>query len=74
MIQDMKHLPCKDRLKEMELFSLEKRRLQGDLILACQYLKGGNKKEQDRLFSSVCCDRTRGNVFKLIKRGNLDWT
>ena len=32
---------------------------------AFQYLKGGYKKEGDRLFSRVCCDRKRGNGFKL---------
>ena len=30
-----------------------------------QYPKEGSKKEEDRLFSSICCDRTRGNCFKL---------
>jgi len=34
-----------------------------DLITAFQYLNGGCKKEGDRLFSTVCCDRTRRNGF-----------
>jgi len=36
--------------------------------MALQYPKGAYKKDKYRLFSRACCDRTRGNVFK-IKEG-----
>ena len=59
MIQRMKHLSYKDRLRELRL---EKRRLQGDLRVAFQCLKGSYRKENYRLFSRICCDRARGIV------------
>jgi len=54
-----------ERLRELTLFSLEKRRLQGEVIAAFQYLKGAYKKDGDRHFCRTCCDTTRGNGFKL---------
>jgi len=38
--------------------------------VAFQYLKWAYKKDGDKLFSRACCDRTRGNGFKL-KEGRL---
>jgi len=49
----MEHLPCEDRLRELGLFSLEKRRLRANMIVAFQYLKEGSEKETDSLAGTV---------------------
>jgi len=72
MIRGLENL-YEERLRELGLFSLEKRRLQGELTAAFQYLKGACRKDGHNFFSESCCDRTRTSGLKPRKgRFRLD--
>lgn len=68
MITGVEHLSVKERLRELELFNPEKRRLQGlglgELSNINTYLMGGNGGEGARLLV-VATDRARSNGHEL---------
>ena len=63
MMRGLEHLSYEERLSELELLCLEKRRLWEDLIVPFQFIKGTYKKDKGRFFTKACRDRTRGNGF-----------
>ena len=65
MIRGLEHLPYEDRLRELGLFSLDKRKLWEDLIAAFQYLKGAYRKVGAGLFIRLCSGRTSEGGFKM---------
>ena len=78
MLPELDGLSYKERLDRLGLFSLERRRLRGDLIEVYKIMRDTVQLDSQYLFPKVGESKTRGHRFKVrgesyksVQRGNL---
>ena len=68
MVKGLEVMSYEERLWELGMFSLTKRRLRGEMIAMFKYLKGCHVKEGTGLFSMAPDTKTRSSGFKLQEK------
>ena len=67
MIHGLRSLPYGERLRRLNLHSLERRRVRGDLMEVFKWIKGYNRGDINKVLIFSEHGRTRSNGFKLDK-------
>jgi len=65
MMRGLEHVPHEEKLRDLGLFSLGKRRLRRELINAYKYLKGRRQVDRARLLLVVSSERTVGTNWNM---------
>ncbi|GAB0179974.1 mitochondrial enolase superfamily member 1 [Grus japonensis] len=65
LVQGLEGVSCEEQPRALGLATLERRRLRGDLMALCSFLRRGSGEGGAELFSLGSSDRTHGNGSKL---------
>ena len=68
LVPEIRNLPYEERLKRLNLISMEERVLRGDLIETYKILTGKLNIDHEQFFQVNHNERTRGHHLKLVKR------
>ena len=66
LIPRLRNKPYEERLSELNLFSLTKRRLRGDLIEVFKIIKGIENMDIEKYFTIDTSNITRNNGYKIV--------
>ena len=66
LIPRLRNKPYEERLSELNLFSLTKRRLRGDLIEVFKIIKGIDNMDMEKYFTIDTSNITRNNGYKIV--------
>ena len=74
MIPRLRNKSYEERLVELNLFSLTKRRIRGDLIQVFKMLKGHDNLDVNKYFTVDQSNFTRNNGYKIVGKplGSLE--
>ncbi len=67
LVRGLNHVSCEERLRQLNLFSLERRRLRADLILAFNILKGEVDLNPSDFFFRPPRAGLQGHTYRLLQ-------
>ncbi len=67
LVRGLRHVPYEERLRQLHLFSLERRRLRADLILAFKIFKGEVDLNPSEFFLRPPRAGLRGHTYRLLQ-------
>ena len=68
LIRGIEKLSYEERLEELNVFFLEKRRIRGDMINMYKYIRGPYSKLGVELFTLRSTQKTRGHSLRLVEK------